>query len=88
MKRNMVLMLMGSVCAGVLSMPAVAQDCEERVSSVEKGSFLIYPKVEIRWDRFGQVIQDTFIDLTNDYPDDVQVQMYFINGDPELVAGP
>jgi hypothetical protein len=82
----MVLMLMGSVCAGVLSMPATAQDCMERVSSVEKGSLLIYPKVEIRWDRFGQVIQDTFIDLTNDYPDDVLVQMQFVNGDPPLPA--
>ncbi len=88
MKRNMVLMLMGSVCAGVLSMPATAQDCTERVSSVEKGSLLVYPKVEIKWDRFGQVIQDTFIDLTNDYPEDVLVQMQFVNGDMYLPADP
>ena len=27
------------------------------------------------------MIQDTFIDLSNDYPADVRVQMYFVNGD-------
>lgn len=88
MKRNMVLMLVGSVCAGVLSMPASAQTCSERVSSVEKGSLLIYPKVEILWDRQGNVIQDTFIDLTNDFPEDVLVQMQFVNGDPYAAAVP
>ena len=55
-------------------------------SNVEKGSVLIFPKVEIRWDWCGNVIQDTFIDLTNDYPGDVLVQMYFVNGDPPAPA--
>ncbi|MBU0718610.1 MAG: hypothetical protein KJ749_10210, partial [Planctomycetes bacterium] len=44
----------------------------------------MYPKVEVRWDGQGNVIQDTFIDITNDYPEDVAVQMYFVNGDGEL----
>jgi hypothetical protein len=69
-------------------MPALAQDCVERVSSVEKGSLLIYPKVEIVWNRQGQILQDTFIDLTNDYPEDVLVQMQFVNGDPPWGALP
>ncbi len=60
--------------------------CSEVTSNVEKGSVLIFPKVEIRWDWCGNVIQDTFIDLTNDYPGDVLVQMYFVNGDPPMSA--
>ncbi|MCP4590202.1 MAG: hypothetical protein GY842_05635, partial [bacterium] len=52
-----------------------------------KGSLLIFPKVELRWDASGQLIQDTFIDLTNDYPDDVRVRVYYVNGDPFEPAG-
>jgi hypothetical protein len=56
----------------------------ERLSSSEKGSLLIFPVIEVRWDSEGVVLQDAFIDLTNDFPEDVQVQMYFVNGDPPL----
>ena len=31
------------------------------------------------------VVQDTFLSLTNDFPKDVRVQMYFVNGDPPVV---
>jgi len=67
-------------------------DCatRERGSCNEKGSLLIFSKVEVRWNANGELMQDTFVQLTNDYPDDVQVQMYFINGDEPLdaVVGP
>jgi len=53
---------------------------------IKKGSLLVFPKVELRWSAAGELIQDTFLDLTNDYPDDVLVQMYFFNGDPPLDA--
>jgi len=36
------------------------------------------------------VVQDTFIEITNDYPADVRVQLYFVNGDlptDEIYAG-
>ena len=78
------LILCGLV-AGLLATPALAVD---RVSATEKGSLLIFPKVEIRWDAAGNVVQDTFIDITNDYPAGVQIQMYFINGDAPLAANP
>ena len=53
----------------------------------QKGSLLIFPKVEMRWTSDGQfLIEDTFISLTNDYPDTVRVLMYFINGDAPLEA--
>ncbi|MHC5005051.1 MAG: hypothetical protein ACYTJ0_18230, partial [Planctomycetota bacterium] len=56
----------------------------DRVSATEKGSLLVFPKIEIRWDRDGNRVQDSFVDLSNDYPEDVRVQMYFINGDPPV----
>ncbi|MCB9849198.1 MAG: hypothetical protein H6817_00665 [Phycisphaerales bacterium] len=62
---------------------------EQRTSASEKGSLLIFPLVELRWDALGtNLVQDTFISLTNDYPDDVKVQMYFVQGDPAFTPGP
>ncbi len=85
MARATVGCLVLALCTGLLlTAPAGAQD--NRVSGSEKGSLLIYPKVEVRWDAEGKLIQDTFVDLTNDYPGGVAVQMYFINGDPPLAA--
>ena len=55
-----------------------------RVSGTEKGSLLIFSKIEIRWDAAGNVVQDTFLDISNDWPADVLVKLYFINGDPPL----
>ncbi len=52
----------------------------------EKGSLVIFSKIEIRWDDAGNLLQDTFLQLTNDYPSNVTIQMYFINGDPPLAA--
>ena len=49
-----------------------------------KGSLLIFPKVELRWNLSGYQVQDTFLSLSNTYPDDVRVQLYFVNGDPPL----
>jgi len=59
----------------------------ERVSSSAKGSLLIFSKVEIKWSGSGQslqLLQDTFLDFSNDYPQDVDVQAYFVNGDIAL----
>ena len=53
----------------------------------QKGSLLIMSKVEIRWDAQGNLLQDTFIALTNDYMEDVRVQMFFVNGDEPIPAG-
>ena len=78
--------VIGALLVGLfvaLAAPALAQD---RVSATEKGSLVVFNKVEIRWDAAGNLIQDTFLDLTNDYPGSVAVQMYFVNGDPGLDA--
>ncbi|MCP4593444.1 MAG: hypothetical protein GY842_22130, partial [bacterium] len=54
------------------------------LATTQKGSLLILPKVELRWNADGELIQDTFIGLMNDYPEDVSVQLYYVAGDPEL----
>jgi hypothetical protein len=59
-----------------------------RVGATQKGSLLIFSKVEIRWDANGALVQDTFIQITNDNNAGTNVQMYFINGDPPLAAIP
>jgi len=57
-------------------------------AGTDKGSLLILSKVELRWDRDGNLIQDTFVSLTNDYNEDVRVQMFFVNGDEPLARNP
>jgi hypothetical protein len=57
-----------------------------RVACDQKGSVLIYAKVELKWDALGRLKQDTILTINNDYPDDVHVQWYFINGDEPLAA--
>ena len=59
------------VCGLMAATTVVSAD--DRVSASKKGSLLIMSKVEISWDVTGRVTQDTFIDLTNDFPDDVIV---------------
>ncbi len=86
-------LLFRAACAAlVLATPAMAQVPQDRVSATEKGSLLIFSKVELRWTPTagGQfdIQQDTFLDLANDFPGLVFVKMYFVNGDPPLEAVP
>lgn len=63
--------------------PSMAQS--QRISANQKGSLLIFSKVEIKWDANGAIIQDTFVDVSNDADGGgVDVQAYFINGDRPL----
>ncbi len=62
------------------------QPTPQRLSISTKGSVLVWPSVEVAWGAKGNVIKDTFIELTNDYPGDVVVQVMLINGDPPLDA--
>jgi|GEM_PF-6378396 len=50
-----------------------------RADTTEKGSFLAFVKVEIKWDSSGRLIQDTFIQLTNDGSSDVFVKIFQVN---------
>ena len=68
--------------------PAPAQSTlrKDRASVSQKGSLLVFPAVEIKWDVDGVVTQDTLLSLANDYPDDVYIQLYMVNGDAPLDA--
>jgi hypothetical protein len=77
---NYIIALQG---VGFAAPPPAGQD---RTSATEKGSLVLLSKVDIRWDAAGFLTQDTFISLANDFPEDVKVQMYFVNGDPPLEA--
>jgi len=85
-KRFVGMMACGATAALMLAGPASAQ--QDRISGTEKGSLLIFSKVEIRWDSAGNLLQDTFLQMTNDFPGAVDVQLYFVNGDPPLPADP
>lgn len=69
-------------CLGIIATP------RGRMDTSRKGSLLVYSNVEVRWDAGGNVIQDTFLELTNDYPDSVAVQLYFLNGDAPSAIEP
>jgi len=65
-----------AVLVAVLVPGALAQD---RVSASEKGSLLVYPKVELRFGPNGYLKQDTFITINNDFNASVDVQLYFVS---------
>lgn len=50
----------------------------------DKGSIVVFSKIEVRWDASGRLLQDTFVTLSNDWPEDVRIYMIFLNGDPPL----
>jgi len=78
--------LMGSGLAG----HADAQSTPDRISTAStgtKGSLLVFPAVEVKWDIRGQVIQDTLIQITNDTSEEVFVQFYMVNGDEPIPDG-
>jgi hypothetical protein len=52
------------------------------------GSVVVIPRVELRWNAGGQLIRDTYIELTNDGPADVMLRTYYVQGDPPLAHDP
>jgi hypothetical protein len=76
--------------AGMLCADVDCPETPDRGGCTEKGSLLVFSKVEIRWmgGTVNNLLQDTFLSITNDFPDDVNVMMYFVNGDPPLEADP
>ena len=61
--------------------PGAADPTVDRVSASEKGSLLVYPKIEIRWNASGELIQDTFVTINNDLHSGggVDIQMYLVS---------
>ncbi|MCA9245065.1 MAG: hypothetical protein KDA32_13995, partial [Phycisphaerales bacterium] len=59
----------------------MGQSDDDRASPGKKGSLLILPKVELRWDAAGNLTQDTFITLSNDGTSTKGVKIYYMRGD-------
>jgi len=82
--------ILGLTAAGFCAGLAGTSLADDRASITKKGSLLVWSKVEIKWERtlLGgfSLTQDTILDLSNDYPGDVSVQFYFVNGDEALDA--
>jgi hypothetical protein len=51
-------------------------------TTVQKGSLLVFPKFEIKWNAAGDMIQDTFIELSNDANQNVDLMIFLVNGQP------
>lgn len=71
------------VCALVFVGTANA---DNRPSTSKKGSLLVLPSVELKWDANNALVQDTIISITNDYNEDVFVHFLFVNGDDYRAA--
>ncbi len=52
---------------------------ENRTTVTEKGSLLIWPKIELRWNSSQELVQDTFVTLNNDQNGPVDVQLYLVS---------
>lgn len=76
----------GLAAAMLTPAPAMAQ--QDRVSGTEKGSLLMFSKFEVRWESTGELVQDTFIQMSNDHPNDIKVQFYVVNGDDAIAGHP
>ncbi len=57
---------------------------DNRASTTFKGSLVSWPVIEVKWDAYGTLIQDTFITVVNDNPGQVKIQFYQVNGDAPL----
>ncbi len=63
----------------VAALCVAAATAQERVSATEKGSILIFPKVEVRYNAAGDLIQDTFIQISNDFNEPRWILLYFVS---------
>ncbi|MGB0715181.1 MAG: hypothetical protein ACPGXK_04840 [Phycisphaerae bacterium] len=64
-------------------------DCaaqEPRIDTSKKGSLLVFPNIELKWDANGNLTQDTIISITNDSNNDISVHFLFVNGDDPIPA--
>jgi hypothetical protein len=89
LRKSLLLMIVGGFVAGL----ATSASADNRVSASKKGSVIFYSKIELKWQctttgippvTTCPLVQDTFFTIVNDWPADVFVQWYFINGDGPL----
>jgi subtilisin-like proprotein convertase family protein len=54
---------------------------ENIAQATKNGALLVFVKVEVKWDFAGNIVRDTFLELTNDGEVPVGFQLYFVNGE-------
>jgi hypothetical protein len=82
-------LFLGTMMAGLCAAMVSPVNADDRVHVSKKGSLLMFSKVELVWycaPGGCRLVQDTFLDMSNDFQDDVYVQLYFVNGDEPTEA--
>ena len=59
-----------------------AQTSLSVVSVTQPGSLLLFLNVEIKWDAAGNLIQDTFLTLNNDWDESVDLMIFHVDAEP------
>lgn len=71
-------------CNGCPNQGCTVPDANDRASTSQKGSLLIFPKVEAHRTKASKAITlDTFIQISNDFNQDVHVLTFFVSEDCE-----
>lgn len=83
MMRKTGIMVLAMASASVMAFGQAPEG--NRASVSKKGSLLVFPNVEVRWNA-GRVVQDTFLSITNDFNADVDIHFLFVNGDDPVKA--
>ena len=68
----------------LLVIAAMSNSAPGESDTAIKGSLLVFPAVEVRWNEYGDLVQDTFIEISNDYSASVVLYLFFVQGDPPL----
>lgn len=53
-----------------------------RANTAQKGSLIVFPKVEIKWRADGTIVGDTIFHVSNDSGSDVDIRIIYANGEP------
>ncbi|MGE0482209.1 MAG: LamG-like jellyroll fold domain-containing protein, partial [Phycisphaerae bacterium] len=73
------------LCLGLMSPPSAEAlfGFEPRVGGTgKKGSVLFFPRIDLRWDASGTLVQDTFIRLDNDATTPVDILSFYLRAEP------
>jgi hypothetical protein len=67
--------------------PGTPYAVEDRAGLNQPGSLLVLPKVELRWSPDGRtLLEDTFIQINNNFAAPVKVKLVFVNGEAPIPA--
>lgn len=81
-KRTLVFTLAAAlVLVGLTSLAPAAQNV---ANTSQKGSLLVFPKIDTSYDESGYSSRDTIVMIANDYFQEVWIKCYWMNSDQEI----